>query len=150
MLTGQLEHKKYDSVKFDSNLHSVTVIFIQQNVFENVVCKMSTILSQPQCAMQRQTFKEKMQLKSKPLVNNFSEQHLVDLCAFPALFHTQVIFMLILVNGGWGISYEIALRRMPLDLSDDKSTLVQVMAWCRQATSHYLMLTQIDVTKWRH
>ena len=27
---------------------------------------------------------------------------------------------------------------MPLDLSDDKSTLVQVMAWCRQATSHYL------------
>ena len=27
---------------------------------------------------------------------------------------------------------------MPLDLTDDKSTLVQVMAWCRQATSHYL------------
>ena len=27
---------------------------------------------------------------------------------------------------------------MPRDLTDDKSTLVQVMAWCRQATSHYL------------
>ena len=27
---------------------------------------------------------------------------------------------------------------MPLDLADDKSTLVQVKAWCRQATSHYL------------
>ena len=27
---------------------------------------------------------------------------------------------------------------MPLDLTDDKSPLVQVMAWCRQATSHYL------------
>ena len=27
---------------------------------------------------------------------------------------------------------------MPLDLSDDKSTLVQAMAWCRQATIHYL------------
>ena len=27
---------------------------------------------------------------------------------------------------------------MPLDLYDDKSTLVQVMDWCRQATSHYL------------
>ena len=26
---------------------------------------------------------------------------------------------------------------MSLDLTDDKSTLVQVMAWCRQATSHY-------------
>ena len=49
-----------------------------------------------------------------------------------------VIFKLILVNGGWGISYEIALRCMPLDLTDDKSTLVQVMAWCHQATSHYL------------
>ena len=27
---------------------------------------------------------------------------------------------------------------MPLDFTDDQSTLVQVMAWCRQATSHYL------------
>ena len=27
---------------------------------------------------------------------------------------------------------------MPVDLADDKTTLVQVMAWCRQATSHYL------------
>ena len=49
-----------------------------------------------------------------------------------------VIFKLILVNDGWGISQETALRLMPLDLTDDKSTLVQVMAWYRQATSHYL------------
>ena len=42
------------------------------------------------------------------------------------------------MNGGWGISYDIALRWMALDLTDDKSTLVQVMAWCCQATSHYL------------
>ena len=27
---------------------------------------------------------------------------------------------------------------MPQDLTDEKSTLVQVMAWCRQAPSHYL------------
>ena len=27
---------------------------------------------------------------------------------------------------------------MPLDLTDDKSTLVQVIVWCRQATRHYL------------
>ena len=27
---------------------------------------------------------------------------------------------------------------MSLDCTDDQSTLVQVMAWCRQATSHYL------------
>ena len=50
----------------------------------------------------------------------------------------KVIFKLTLVNGDWGISYEIALKRMPEDLTDDKSTLVQVMAWCRQATRHNL------------
>ena len=36
------------------------------------------------------------------------------------------------------VSLAIALRRMPLDLTDDKSALVQVMAWCHQAASHYL------------
>ena len=35
-------------------------------------------------------------------------------------------------------SCETIFRRMPQNPSDDKSTLVQVMAWCRQATSHYL------------
>ena len=34
-------------------------------------------------------------------------------------------------------SYDKALRWMSRDLTDDKSTSVQVMAWCRQATSHY-------------
>ena len=38
---------------------------------------------------------------------------------------------------GWVISSEIALIWMSLDLTD-KSTLVQVMAWCCQATSSYL------------
>ena len=36
------------------------------------------------------------------------------------------------------ISWEIALRWMLPDFTDDQSTLVQVIAWCRQATSHYL------------
>ena len=49
----------------------------------------------------------------------------------------SVIFKLISVTDGWGISCKIALRWMLLDLTD-KSTLVQVMAWCHQATSHYL------------
>ena len=49
-----------------------------------------------------------------------------------------IIFKLISVTDGWGISCKIALRWMPLDLTHDKSTLFQVMAWCRQATSHYL------------
>ena len=47
--------------------------------------------------------------------------------------------MLILVINGWGILCEIALRWISLDFTDDLSTLVQVMAWCGQATSHYLI-----------
>ena len=39
---------------------------------------------------------------------------------------------------GWYTYCEITLRRMSLDLTEYKSTLVQVMAWCRQAPSHYL------------
>ena len=46
--------------------------------------------------------------------------------------------MLILVIDDWCISCKIAIRWMQLNLTDDKSTLIQVMAWCRQATSHYL------------
>ena len=50
------------------------------------------------------------------------------------------------------ISFEIALIWMSQYLTDDQSTLVQVMAWCHQATSHYLSkcwprsLTPYDVT----
>ena len=49
-----------------------------------------------------------------------------------------IIFKWISVIDGRGISYEIALIWKSLGLTDDQSTLVQVMAWCRQATSHYL------------
>ena len=50
----------------------------------------------------------------------------------------MLIFKQILVIDCWCISCEIALLSMSLDFIDDQSTLVQVMAWCRQATSHYL------------
>ena len=50
----------------------------------------------------------------------------------------HVIFKQILVIDGWDISCEIALIWMSLDFTDDQITLVQVMARCRQATSHYL------------
>ena len=41
---------------------------------------------------------------------------------------------------------------MSLNLTDDESTLVQVMAWCHQATGPIPepMLTQIYVGIWRH
>ena len=35
------------------------------------------------------------------------------------------------------VSWDL-LMMMPWDLTDDKSKLVQVLAWCRQAASHYL------------
>ena len=59
----------------------------------------------------------------------------------PGRFQTnfrKVIFQLILVTDDWSISCKIVLKWMPMDLTDGKSTLEQVMAWCRQATSHYL------------
>ena len=37
-----------------------------------------------------------------------------------------------------GTSCEIALKWMPQNTCDDNSTLVQAMAWCNQAPSHYL------------
>ena len=49
-----------------------------------------------------------------------------------------LIFQIISVSDGWVISCELTLRWMSLDLTHDKSTLVQVMTWCLQATSHYL------------
>ena len=49
-----------------------------------------------------------------------------------------MIFKLILLLYDWSISSEITLRWMSPSVTDDKSSLVQVMAWCRQATSHYL------------
>ena len=48
------------------------------------------------------------------------------------------IFNLVLLIGIFRFFHDNTTRWMPQDLSDDKSTLVQVMAWCRQATSHYL------------
>ena len=49
-----------------------------------------------------------------------------------------LIFQIISVIDVWVISCEVALIWMSLNLTDDNSTLVQAMAWCRQATSHYL------------
>ena len=50
-----------------------------------------------------------------------------------------------------GISCELAHMWMSQNLTnhaDDWSTLVRVMAWCRQATSHYL--SHVDQVIWCH
>ena len=38
----------------------------------------------------------------------------------------------------WGIFCEIVPIWMSVDLTDDKSVMVQAMVWCRQVTNHYL------------
>ena len=47
----------------------------------------------------------------------------------------QIYFYLLM---SWVFCIEIALRQMPQDLTNDWSTLTQVMDWCPPAPSHYL------------
>ena len=54
----------------------------------------------------------------------------------------NVIFNLVLLIDIFRYSHDNALRRMPQDLTDDKSTLVQVMAWCRQAIQWVKLIKQ--------
>ena len=57
----------------------------------------------------------------------------------------HLIFKNILVIDGWGLSCEIALIWMSLDITYDQSTLVQVMAWCRyenQDMFHNIFISQ--------
>ena len=51
---------------------------------------------------------------------------------------TLLVFSFISGIDGQGISWKIAVRWMSLARTDDKATLVQVMAWCHQASSHFL------------
>ena len=53
-------------------------------------------------------------------------------------FYKLINFKLLSRINILSFSCEIVIRWMPQDLTDDKSALVQVMAWCCQATSHYL------------
>ena len=56
----------------------------------------------------------------------------------PGCHFKTAIFNPILLIGILTLFKDNALRWMPRNLTDDKSTLVQVMAWCHQTTSHYL------------
>ena len=71
----------------------------------------------------------------------------------PGCHFKTAIFNLVLLIAIFRFAKDNALRRMLQDLTDDKSTLVQVMTWCRQATSHYLSqcwpssMSPYDVTR---
>ena len=61
----------------------------------------------------------------------------------------EVNFKLIIQNSRLGTCYDIHRRWMPPNLINEKSLLDQVMAWCRQATSHYLVYRHLYRHIWR-
>ena len=72
------------------------------------------------------------------VTNNFVE-HINSLAPGRSECNSKtVIFNLVLLIDIFRSFHDNAVWWMPQDLTDDKSTLVQVMFWCRQATSHYL------------
>ena len=48
-----------------------------------------------------------------------------------------IIFKLITQSSSWGTCCETALKGMPQNFTNVKSTLIQVMAWCWRSTSNY-------------
>ena len=62
----------------------------------------------------------------------------------------EVIFKLTLMNGGWGISYEIALKWMPQDLTDVNIGSGNGLVPSGNTPLPEPMLTEICVAKWRH
>ena len=79
---------------------------------------------------------------SRAMLIQLTDAYMLELTHWPlgdfSKILKKIIFKLIFLTDGCDISSEIAFRWTSLDLSDDKSTLVQVMARCRHATSHYL------------
>ena len=71
-------------------------------------------------------------------VSTLSPVDHVELTHWP-LRDVAIISKVLSMNSCCGLrSWALALRWMPLNLFDDeKSTLVQVMAWCHQAASHF-------------
>ena len=113
--------------KLHWNFIQNTVISIQQNVFENVFCKMAAILSPPQCVNQCPLSIHEGMERLNSLAPGRCGNH------FKSVISKHMLWIKFM-----GTSCEIALRRMPQNTFDNKPTLVQVMAWCSQATSRYL------------
>ena len=57
----------------------------------------------------------------------------------------STIFKLVLLTGMFSSPYDYVIRWITWELTDDKSTLVQVMAWGGQVTGHFL-----SQPWWRH
>ena len=62
---------------------------------------------------------------------------IVMLCPGDIWMIFEISNVLISVYDNWGISRELALWWLSRDFPGDKSTLIKVIVWCRQATTHY-------------
>ena len=79
---------------------------------------------------------------SEPMLIRFTDEYMQhyggdELTHWSLGDHAVVIFI-VKQNSSLSTCCEIALRWMPQNVTIQKSTLVQVMAWCHQAPSHYL------------
>ena len=60
--------------------------------------------------------------------------HLGDVAVISQVYFSNSFYELI----SWALPVELGFRLMQQNAIDDKSTLIQVMAWCHQATYRYL------------
>ena len=83
------------------------------------------------------------------MISLFTTFNSLTIADFGCIFE-NFIFNLASLNSIFRLSYENAVRWMPGDLTDDESTLVQVISWCCQTTSHHLkpVLTNFNVSIW--
>ena len=113
--------------KFPGNLYENAQISVQENWFENTDCKMSAIMTRPQCvnkvkhwagfplAIDSFTVSLHSVNTSKPRQNG---RHLAD-----------DTFKRIFVNENVRILNEISLKFVPKGLINNIPSLVQIMAW---------------------
>ena len=71
-----------------------------------------------------------------PATSGFPSQRVSNMEKCP--FDNVIMLKLIMRNSSLGNHSKIALKCMPQSFFNEKSTLLQVLTWCHQATSHYL------------
>ena len=121
---------------------SEILIKIHTSSFKKMHDKMAAILCRPQCVKPWHT-NGSFAIHMNNSYRSFSDDALwlnfISLAPGRHRCHFKTaIFNEVLLIGIFTSSKDNALRWMPWDLTNDKSTLVQVMAWWSQATSHYL------------
>ena len=112
------------------NINQSMGVLFQENAFQIVICEMVPFHSDLNVLI-KLCYREVGRLTTYWFLNSLAPGRSENNFEY-------VIFKPILQINIFSTSYKIALMWMPQSPIHAKSTLVQVMAWCRQATSHYL------------